>query len=101
MQPEYTIREKITLLFDSPRNIDFHIRSGDYFSVLATMMGFIEETLAACGAEHENDSSNEKQRAIARELRHDLRYVQANYEIVPRAPEDIQLIRPSGNILLR
>lgn len=84
------------MLFDSPRNIDFHVRTGDYFSYLATMIGFLEEALAA---RDEGGSSREK--ALARELRTDLRYVQANYAITPRPLEDIQIVRPSGNILER
>jgi len=96
MDQEYTLKERVMALFDSPKNIDFHIRSGDYFAMLATIMGFLEEALDTCVGEH---GGNDRQRALAREVRHDLRYVQANYEIIPRKPEDIQLVRSKGNIL--
>jgi hypothetical protein len=95
MHFEYTIRSHASILSDSPQNIDFHIRSGDYFSFLATLMGFIEEAVAS----GENTEALERYRALARELRHDLRYVQANYAIVPRQLGDIQVVRPSGNLI--
>lgn len=97
MSSPYAIRSHVRVLADSPQNIDFHIRTGDYFSFLATLMGFMEETIATCG---DNDLI-EKHQKLARELRHDLRYVQANYSIVPRPLGDIQIIRPSGDLLSR
>lgn len=93
--PEYLIKSTIRVLRDSPERIDYHIRTGDYFSVLATMLGFLEETLVP-----ENETSAHM-KALAHELRTDLRYVQANYAIVPRKLEDIQIVQPSGNILER
>ena len=80
---------------DSPERLDFHIRSGDYFSFLATVMGFVEEAITKCGS----GEMSEREKEIARELRHDLRYVQANYKIVPRTGNDVQTIRPSGDLL--
>lgn len=85
------------ILSDSPAQIDFHIRNDDYFSFLATLMGFLEEALsrseiqALCASEQK----------IAREMRHDLRYVQANYKIVPRELADIQTMRGKGNLLTK
>jgi hypothetical protein len=83
------------VLRDSPEHIDFHIQSGDYFAFLATMMGFMEEALSKC----ESDLVSERERYLAHELRHDLRYIQANYRIMPRELGDIQVIRGGGNIL--
>lgn len=97
MQSPYLIRSNVRVLADSPQQIDFHIRTGDYFSFLATLMGFMEETVATCG----DNELIEKHKKLARELRHDLRYVQANYSIIPRPLGDIQTIRPSGNLLSR
>lgn len=93
MPSRYYIQSNTLVLRDSPQRIDYHIRTGDYFSVLATMVGFIEDALSS------ENGMTEEQKALAHELRTDLRYVQANYTIVPRRLEDIQIIRPSGNIL--
>ena len=93
----YVIHESIQAFLDSPQNIDFHIRSGDYFSFLATIMGFIEEALSGCT----DAAQAERLRSQARELRHDLRYIQANYHILPRPPEDIQMVPGRGNLLLK
>lgn len=90
----YTIRQNVSVLRDSPQNIDFHIRSGDYFAYLATMMGFMQEAF-----ELRDGELTGPEEELARELRNDLRYVQANYAIVPRQLGDIQAIRPSGDLL--
>lgn len=95
MSSEYFITSTVQVLRDSPQRIDYHIRTGDYFSVLATLVGFLEEALGP------NSSASEREKALARELRTDLRYVQANYKIVPRSGEEIQIIQPAGNILER
>ncbi|HWU24723.1 MAG TPA: hypothetical protein VN086_03140 [Candidatus Paceibacterota bacterium] len=91
--PNYSISSAALVLRDSPQRIDYHIRTGDYFSVLATIVGFIEDSLAS------QNGMTAEQKALAHELRTDLRYVQANYTIVPRKLEDIEVIRPSGNLL--
>jgi hypothetical protein len=91
----YNIFSKPGVLRDSPDNIDFHVRTGDYFLQLATKLGFLEEVLVTA----ESDACRERGRALANELRNDLRYIQANYAISPRAPEDKQIIHPKGNIL--
>lgn len=96
MNTTYHIHPTVRVLNDSPKNIDFHIRSGDYFSFLATMMGFLEDALGRAGS-----GVTEQERALASELRHDLRYVQANYTIVPRALEDIRIVHPKGNLLAK
>lgn len=91
----YAVSSNALVLHDSPENIDFHIRSGDYFAFLATMMGFLEEALGNC----ESELVSERERSLARELRHDLRYVQANYRIAPRELVDVQTVRGKGNQL--
>ncbi|MDB5265802.1 MAG: hypothetical protein JWM39_515 [Parcubacteria group bacterium] len=83
------------MLNDSPAHIDFHIQAGDYFAFLATMMGFVEEALERC----ESEGVTDKERIAARELRRDLCYVQANYQITPRPHAEIQTIHTSGNLL--
>lgn len=95
MDNVYEIRETVSILFDAPQHLDYHIRSDDYFSFLATAMGVLEDALASCPAT-EKVALYQK---LAHELRHDLRYVQANYTIEPRPLGDVQVIRPSGNLL--
>lgn len=91
----YVTSPNTLTLKDSPQHIDFHIQTGDYFAFLATMMGFLEEALSKC----ESELVSERERNMARELRHDLRYVQANYQITPRQLVDIQTIPRNGNQL--
>jgi hypothetical protein len=81
-------------LQDSPDRLDFHIRSGDYFSFIATKLGFIEEAIKKCDA----SSLSKEEQGIPNELRRDLRYVQAHYKIVPRDGSEIGTIRPSGDL---
>lgn len=87
----YLVTTTFEVINDSPERIDFHVESGDYFSYLATKLGFLEEFLMTCGGDIEQ--------AAARKLRHDLRFVQANYTVVRRRDEDIQTIHGSGNLL--
>ena len=75
---------------DSPDRLNFHVESGDFLSYLATRVGILEEFLTQCDAAASDH---------ARELRHDLRYVQAHYKVIPRDGGDIQPIRPAGNVL--
>lgn len=77
---------------DSPDRLDFHIQSGDYFAFLATKLGFLEEAVKRCGG------LSGEEKGIAKELRHDLRYVQAHYKILPRGGAEIQDMRPSGDL---
>ncbi|CAN5699322.1 hypothetical protein BH11PAT2_BH11PAT2_05270 [soil metagenome] len=97
MKEFYSIRETISYVQDSPAHIDMHIQSGDYFLFLATMVGILEELLQRC----EQGTLTGDEKKYARELRHDLRYVQANYKIIPRELGDIDIVRPSGNLLLK
>lgn len=93
----YIRTDDTLVLRDSPEHIDFHIKTGDYFSFLATMMGFMEEALGKC----ESELVSEQERSLARELRHDLRYIQANYQIAPRPLSEIQMIRGKGNLIAK
>jgi hypothetical protein len=94
----YIIRSNRWMFRDTPERIDYHIESGDYLPLLATMMGFMEEALQS----NDNDAANERKTEIAlklaRELRQDLRYIGANYRLQPRDEKDRQVIR-SGNVL--
>ena len=90
----YTLSvRQVKFVHDSPERVDFHIRSDDYLAFMATKLGFLEEALQKCAS---TDLSNEE-RVIAKELRADLRYAQANYKVIPR--DEVLEVRPSGNLL--
>lgn len=57
----------------------FHLKTGDYFAMLATILGFVEETLER--AESKNLELAQKEAALARRLREDLIYLQEHYRI--------------------
>jgi len=60
----------------------YHLASGDYFNMLATALGFLEESLK----QHcvENPDLEAREIKLARELRADLRYLNENYRIAPK-----------------
>lgn len=94
MAEMYQIRSSVLTLKDSPQHIDFHIQSGDYISYIATVVGFIEEAL-----ELRDGEVLGREKELARELRNDLRYVHANYRLIPRELGDIQTVQKKGNLL--
>jgi len=60
----------------------FHVETGDYFSFLATLLGFVEETLnASSGTENLVPIQIEAVKAA----REDLRYLNTHYRIEPRS----------------
>lgn len=68
---------RTSLLRDTPERIDFHVQTGDYFAVLATALGFMQEALERC-------PEGERERQLAEELRKDLRYMNGKYSIHPK-----------------
>lgn len=94
----YFIRSNSWMFRDTPERIDYHIKSGDYIPLLATLMGFMEEALQSNDSVAANERKTEIALKLARELRQDLRYVGANYFLTPRDEEDRQVLR-SGNVL--
>ena len=84
MSTSYTIRSDVSVLRDTPEHIDFHIKTGDYFAFLATILGFIEETLQTSNAE----GKVAMELNAAKEMREDLRYVHQHYRIIPKE-EDV------------
>jgi hypothetical protein len=98
MATEYQVSATEKVVNDAPDKINYHINSDDYFAFLATLMGFMEESLGKC-AECNKEIADGPEREIAHDTRHDLRYVQANYKIVPRPLEAVQEIKGSGNQL--
>ncbi len=63
--------------------LKFHVNTGDYFPMLATILGFLEETVqeCKCGLTAEIVPVETK---VVRDVRKDLSYLHHNYEIVPK-----------------
>lgn len=55
----------------------FHVRSGDYFAMVATALGFVEEALAT----KEEDALPSPELSVLRQLKKDLLYLHAHYDI--------------------
>jgi len=56
--------------------LHFHLKTGDYFALLATIMGFIEDTLQTAHAM--NEPLKERELGLIRELKKDLMYLHEN-----------------------
>lgn len=96
----YVIRSNPWMFRDTPERIDYHIKSGDYLPLLATIMGFMEEALRNNDTAAANERKTEIALKLARELRDDLRYVAANYALAPRDSGDRRTLL-SGNVLAK
>ena len=62
--------------------LTFHVETGDYFPSLATLLGFVEETLA--GADSAQESISIQLEAV-RAARKDLHYLHDHCRIEPRS----------------
>lgn len=76
----YAIAPRALFVRDTPERIDFHVENGDYFAMLATIMGFMQEGLERC-------AEGSKEHQLAKDLRQDLRYMHAKYQIVPKGKD--------------
>lgn len=68
------------------RRLSFHIETGDYFAMLATIIGFVEETLK--GAKSPNQPLQERELLLMQELKKDLVHLQEHYEIRSKDASD-------------
>lgn len=81
------IQSNILILDDSQdeagqlKQFIFHIDNGDYFAMLSTLLGFVEET--ANKLEEKDEAMKIAEMQIAR-LRHNLQYLHENYTITPK-----------------
>ncbi|MEK9160679.1 MAG: hypothetical protein AAB440_01405 [Patescibacteria group bacterium] len=57
--------------------LEFHVKSGDYFPMLATILGFVEETIAQCG----KSELAERQYTLLKDVKKDLTHLHQKYEI--------------------
>ncbi len=94
----YLIESESQLFRDTPDRIDYHIRSGDYIPLLATLMGFMEEALRNNDGSAVNREKTAMALKLAGELRQDLRYVSANYVFTPLKENERRSLK-SGNVL--
>lgn len=95
----YFIRSNAWLFRDTPERIDYHIKSGDYLPLVATIMSFMEEALLRTDSPAANDRKIEIALKLARDLRKDLRYVDAHYELTPVAVTNRKKIRGEDGAL--
>lgn len=68
----------------SLERLTFHLETGDYFPMLATILGFLEETII----EREHSSVSElisMETLVIRNVRKDLDYLHKNYRIIPNS----------------
>jgi hypothetical protein len=75
------IQSNILILEDNTDNSLFHVESGDYFAMIATLLGFVEETAAKL---EEKDETMKIARAELQLLKKNLMYLQENYSIEPK-----------------
>jgi len=82
-----TITSNILILQDSKdesgeiKQLIFHVENGDYFAMLSTLLGFVEET--ASKLEEKDEAMKIAEMQIAR-LRANLKYLHENYTITPK-----------------
>ena len=64
--------------------LDFHLKTGDYFPMLATILGFIQESVGECACTTVTEMVPIETKLI-QNVRKDLAYLHKNYRIVPHA----------------
>ena len=83
--PYYYMRETVGFLRDKPLNtdefydLDFHIKSGDYFNTVAGLLGFILEDY-----EENISPESEQHKLLLQKIRGDLASLNNTYDIVPK-----------------
>ncbi len=64
---------------DTAASVSFHVASGDYFSTLATILGFLKES-----ADEQTEESRNFQKKLISELQDDLLFLQRHYDIISK-----------------
>ncbi len=62
--------------------LSFHLKTGDYFPMLATILGFAQETVAGCGC-GTDEALVSLEAGVLKNIRNELLYLHENYRIVP------------------
>lgn len=85
------IRSTYFLLRDAEERVDegrekllFHIETGDYFSMTATVLGFVEEKLMQLERANPLQESDSPELQLLRSTRDDLRYLNTHYTVCPK-----------------
>lgn len=65
----------------SVNNFDFHVQTGDYFAMIATLLGFVEEATKKL---QEKDEMMKIAGSQIVELKKNLMYLQENYTMEPK-----------------
>ncbi len=63
------------------KQLIFHVENGDYFAMLSTLLGFVEET---AGKLQEKDEAMKIAEIQIARLRENLKYLHENYTITPK-----------------
>lgn len=81
------IQSDVLILKDGPdgsqSQLIFHVENGDYFAMIATLLGFVEESAQKLQEKDEAMKVAQEQIAL---LRANLMYLQENYTIEPKKP---------------
>ena len=81
----YTIDRRVTLLRDTPYehktfyDLEFHLKNGDYFGVLAGMLGFIIDDYA-----QKTDTKSVYYASLLRTIQRDLASLHRTHDIIPK-----------------
>jgi hypothetical protein len=67
---------------DRAERLSFHLSTGDYFPMLATILGFVQESVQDCACSADNELVP-LETDVLRGTRDDLMYLHKNYRIVP------------------
>ncbi len=76
-----TLRDELPETLRMER-LSFHLESGDYFPMLATLLGFVQETVQNCSCGLMQDVVPIETDTL-KAARKDLMYLHRNYKIVP------------------
>lgn len=93
---EYRILSPVSFIIrDVPDNRErllFHIKTGDYFAMLATALGFVEETLTSTKEDTEGEATFSRELALLRDMKKDLLFLNTRYDIHEKIKEETKKI---------
>lgn len=81
IQPNILVLDDSQDTAEQLKQFVFHVENGDYFAMLATLLGFVEET--ASKLQEKDEAMKIAEMQIAR-LRKNLQYLHENYNITPK-----------------
>ena len=77
------------------KQLGIHLKAKDYFATLATVMGFVEETIASADAS--NKELREREVTFIQDLKKDLLVLHKHYRIEPR--QDTSFSQTEGGVV--